>query len=251
MQSTELASLAGVTVRTLRHYHQVGILEEPPRGANGYRRYGVHDLIRVLRIRRLVALGVPLDEMPALLDDDEDSGAVLDRLDLELEAQMDRLAAQRALIAKVRLASSAPDVPPELARFLVMLAGATPSPDAARMDRDQTVLLAHLVGESGMPHLVSFYERMSEPDTLPAVVAMVTRFEALDASTSPEDLERFVDDFVATFAPVLPALGDDGGGAGVDLSRSAHLFDEYTRSTLDDTKQRALALIGERLEQGA
>ncbi|WP_084195160.1 MerR family DNA-binding transcriptional regulator [Streptosporangium amethystogenes] len=37
MNSSELGSLAGVTVRALRHYHQVGVLDEPPRGPNGYR----------------------------------------------------------------------------------------------------------------------------------------------------------------------------------------------------------------------
>ncbi|EED6225780.1 MerR family DNA-binding transcriptional regulator, partial [Salmonella enterica subsp. enterica serovar Haifa] len=49
MHSNELARLAGVTVRALRHYHQVGILAEPERRSNGYREYDVHDLIRVLR----------------------------------------------------------------------------------------------------------------------------------------------------------------------------------------------------------
>ena len=35
MLSSELAELAGVTVRTLRHYHQIGLLPEPPRTAGG------------------------------------------------------------------------------------------------------------------------------------------------------------------------------------------------------------------------
>ena len=45
MRSGELAALAGVTVRTLRHYHQIGLLPEPERGGNGYRDYDVHDLL--------------------------------------------------------------------------------------------------------------------------------------------------------------------------------------------------------------
>lgn len=32
MKSSELAKLAGVSVRTLRHYHAIGLLPEPPRG---------------------------------------------------------------------------------------------------------------------------------------------------------------------------------------------------------------------------
>ncbi len=50
MRSRKPASLAGVTVRTIRHYHQIDLLAEPPRDANGYRRYGVQHLVRLLRI---------------------------------------------------------------------------------------------------------------------------------------------------------------------------------------------------------
>ncbi|HJF65313.1 MAG TPA: MerR family DNA-binding transcriptional regulator [Slackia equolifaciens] len=46
MRSKEVAEFAGVTVRTLRHYHQLGILPEPPRSANGYREYGAVDVAR-------------------------------------------------------------------------------------------------------------------------------------------------------------------------------------------------------------
>lgn len=119
MNSSELSSLAGVTIRTLRHYHQVGILDEPPRTANRYRQYGVHDLIRVLRIRRLATLGIPLDQMPRLLDDEDDgAGEILNRLDDEIAAQIGHLTAQRELIAQLRILQAAPDIPPELAPFL-------------------------------------------------------------------------------------------------------------------------------------
>ena len=50
MRSNDVAKLAGVTVRTLRHYHQLGLLPEPPRQANGYRDYSPADVARVLRI---------------------------------------------------------------------------------------------------------------------------------------------------------------------------------------------------------
>lgn len=39
MRSGELAELAGVSVRTLRHYHRIGLLPEPPRTSAGYRTY--------------------------------------------------------------------------------------------------------------------------------------------------------------------------------------------------------------------
>lgn len=60
LRTRDLAAIAGTTPRTLRHYHQIGLLPEVGRDANGYRRYGVGDLVRLLRIRQLAASGLPL-----------------------------------------------------------------------------------------------------------------------------------------------------------------------------------------------
>ena len=57
LQIGELARLAGVTPRAIRHYHHTGLLPEPTRSANGYRTYGVRALSRLVQIRRLSALG--------------------------------------------------------------------------------------------------------------------------------------------------------------------------------------------------
>ncbi|MDO4760522.1 MAG: MerR family transcriptional regulator [Corynebacterium sp.] len=60
MRISELARAAECTVRTIRHYHHKGVLDEPPRDSNGYRNYGIADLAELLRIRALVQAGVPL-----------------------------------------------------------------------------------------------------------------------------------------------------------------------------------------------
>jgi DNA-binding transcriptional MerR regulator len=41
----ELAELAGTTVNTVRHYHRIGLLDEPERRNNGYKEYGVPHLV--------------------------------------------------------------------------------------------------------------------------------------------------------------------------------------------------------------
>lgn len=69
LRSGELAKLAGVTVRTLRHYRTIGLLPDPPRDDNGYCSYGIEDLVRVLRIKRLASLGFSLDDIKGMLDD--------------------------------------------------------------------------------------------------------------------------------------------------------------------------------------
>ncbi len=68
--TNQLADLAGTTLRTIRHYHEVGLLAEPERQANGYKSYGVPHLVRVLRIKRLTGLGLSLTEIADLGDED-------------------------------------------------------------------------------------------------------------------------------------------------------------------------------------
>lgn len=64
----EVARLAGVTVRTLHHYDEIGLLRPRGRTAAGYRRYHHDDLARLQRILAYRELGFGLDEVAALLD---------------------------------------------------------------------------------------------------------------------------------------------------------------------------------------
>ncbi|MGC5013769.1 MerR family transcriptional regulator [Streptosporangium sp. DT93] len=59
----EIAKLVGVTPRTVRHYHRIGLLAEPERTPGGYRSYGMSALSRLLQIRRFTALGMGLGEV--------------------------------------------------------------------------------------------------------------------------------------------------------------------------------------------
>ncbi len=64
----ELATLAGVSVRTLHHYHQIGLLLPGSVGDNGYRRYGTAELVRLQQILFFRELEFPLDQIRELLD---------------------------------------------------------------------------------------------------------------------------------------------------------------------------------------
>jgi DNA-binding transcriptional MerR regulator len=65
----ELARLAGVTVRTLHHYDEIGLLSPSGRSEAGYRLYAHHDLVRLQSILVWRHLGFALPEIAALLDD--------------------------------------------------------------------------------------------------------------------------------------------------------------------------------------
>ncbi|MFD5795094.1 MerR family transcriptional regulator [Streptomyces diastatochromogenes] len=65
----QVAGFAGVTVRTLHHYDEIGLLVPSERTHAGHRRYGDADLDRLQQILFYRELGFPLDEVAALLDD--------------------------------------------------------------------------------------------------------------------------------------------------------------------------------------
>lgn len=122
MKSSELAHLAGVSVRTLRHYHAIGLLPEPPRRENGYRAYDATHLLRLLRIRQLASLGFSLDQIGPMLNDldaeraeGEELGAesakLLDDLDRQLQRQITQLEQQRELLRGIRDSRAVPDYP--------------------------------------------------------------------------------------------------------------------------------------------
>jgi DNA-binding transcriptional MerR regulator len=56
----QLAGYVGVSIKTIRVYHDKGLLPEPGRDASGYRRYGANDAIELIKIRTLAEAGVPL-----------------------------------------------------------------------------------------------------------------------------------------------------------------------------------------------
>ena len=87
----QLAAISGVTVRTLHHYDEIGLLAPAHVGANGYRYYGRAELMRLQRILFHRELGVPLGEIAGLLDlEGEDQVGVLMRHRERLEAEQER-----------------------------------------------------------------------------------------------------------------------------------------------------------------
>jgi MerR family transcriptional regulator, copper efflux regulator len=63
----QLAEHTGVSAKTIRYYESIGLLPQPPRGANSYRRYGAADVNRLQLLRRIRLLGVPLSLAKPLL----------------------------------------------------------------------------------------------------------------------------------------------------------------------------------------
>ncbi|KAB8170923.1 MerR family transcriptional regulator [Streptomyces sp. 3MP-14] len=119
MRIGELAELAGVSARALRHYEDRGLLV-PARDGNGYRRYASDDVARVARIRAMISAGLGTATIRRYLDcaRDGERGVSLEMcpgLRAELDALARRIEVRQAELAETR-------------RRLAALAGAPPGP---------------------------------------------------------------------------------------------------------------------------
>ncbi|MFF2126930.1 MerR family transcriptional regulator [Streptomyces olivochromogenes] len=95
----QVAGFAGVTVRTLHHYDEIGLLVPSERNHAGHRRYSDADLDRLQQILFYRELGFPLDEVAALLDDPEaDPRAHLRRQYELLTARIEKLRKMAAAV---------------------------------------------------------------------------------------------------------------------------------------------------------
>jgi MerR family copper efflux transcriptional regulator len=67
MHIGELAERTGLSLRTIRHYDETGLLKPSGRSDGGFRLYTADDLDRLMLIRRMKPLGFSLEEMGELL----------------------------------------------------------------------------------------------------------------------------------------------------------------------------------------
>ena len=103
MHIGELAERTGLSLRTIRHYDEVGLLPATGRTEGGFRVYAENDVERLTLIKQMKPLGFSLEEMAEILDilsalesGGESGGAGQGKL----AEFMERAKAQRAKMAR-------------------------------------------------------------------------------------------------------------------------------------------------------
>ncbi|WP_346055460.1 MerR family transcriptional regulator [Amycolatopsis dongchuanensis] len=119
----ELARAAGVTVRTLHHYDEIGLVTASERTAAGHRRYTREDVRRLYRVRTLRSLGLSLEEIAAALAAaPDDASALRPLLTAQLRALEEQAERLRHLTGHVAgLLDRLDDAPFDAGRFLEVL----------------------------------------------------------------------------------------------------------------------------------
>ncbi|UFQ16658.1 MULTISPECIES: MerR family transcriptional regulator [Streptomyces] len=190
----QLAAAAGVTVRTVRHYHHFGLLPEPERDASGYRRYDAQAAVDLIRIRTLADAGVPLARIDALLHarPAEFASAIAD-IDAELRRKIGRLTEYRRRIARLDSGERLV-LPPEVVAVLDRMRGLGVSERRVRMERDSWILLQALDPASLPRRIRDKNARFDDPETTRLYLACD---QAVDWDPDDPRLDRLIDELDA------------------------------------------------------
>ncbi|GGR06816.1 MerR family transcriptional regulator [Streptomyces pilosus] len=131
MQIGEVAARTELSLRTIRHYEETGLVIPSARSQGGFRLYTEADVSRLMVIRRMKPLGFSLDEMRSLLeatdrlDSGDDLSPELREALLERIRDFERAAQQRVETLRTQLAR-AEEFAADLAHRLAP--AATPAP---------------------------------------------------------------------------------------------------------------------------
>ena len=191
----QLAAYAGVTVRTVRHYHATKLLPEPERDRSGYRRYDAAAVVELIRIRTLAEAGVPLSRVKELLAAGEEAFATaVTDIDRRLRAEIRERQQHRRRIAQLAAGDSLA-LPPEAVAYLEHLRDVGVSERVIRGERDAWILVAAQLPEQ-MPTLMALKRgQLDQPIVLELYHDLD---EAIDWAPDHPGLAALADKVVAT-----------------------------------------------------
>ncbi|KUL35746.1 MerR family transcriptional regulator [Actinoplanes awajinensis] len=212
----QLAAYAGVTVRAVRHYHQIGLLPEPERDASGYRRYGATAVVALIRIRTLADAGVPLSRIGPMLDADPATfAATVAGIDRHLRDEIARLERSRHRVALL-VAGDSLALPPEVVGYLGRLREIGISERMVEAERSGWILVAARWPEEVSAWMPGKLAELEDPRVVRMYQLMSDVFDG-DEADDPRLKE--IADIMAELAEQADAAGqlDMGEPTGDDL----------------------------------
>lgn len=201
------------------------VLPEPPRGPNGYKEYGVTDLVRVLQIRRLVDLGVPLAEVARVGEDTAGLEATLRSLDAEASDTIERMTAVRREIATMLEVGASLELP---------VGAQADGKHVSDADRSLFVVLSRVLGPEALEAWRALVLEQSTSES-------ESGFSDLSADTDEATRQAMAEDLVTFLHRAWdrhPALRDattnsPRGPVFVERAVTEALLDLYNRAQID------------------
>jgi DNA-binding transcriptional MerR regulator len=238
----QLAAYAGVTVRAVRHYHQVGLLPEPERDTSGYRRYGPTAVVSLIKIRTLANAGVPLSQIGQMLEADAPSFAeAVQRIDSHLRDEIERLETSRKQIAQLAAGDSLA-LPPEVISYLDRLREIGASERMVEGERDGWILVAARWPDRIREFMPGKLAQLDDPQLVRLYRVLSEVFES-DADDDPR-LEEAAD-IMADLAEQAYTSGEINFGEAAHDDLAFDLLDALAAES-DPRTERLLDLMRKR-----
>jgi len=202
----DAAAFVGITPRAIRHYHEIGLLPEPERGADNRRRYGYNEMIRLLWIRKMADAGIALDDIrdafadtapavdtvsatdvaPARAPIDYNVEGILERLENTLVAKEAELQRQRDAVQRMRTRGSRMGL---LSDFVTTRLESLPEGSLRQADLDNLLVIERVFGPLGAAVNATRY------------IALATHPGLREESDRVDAAEEALDDSVAVDDP--------------------------------------------------
>ncbi|MFE0372416.1 MerR family transcriptional regulator [Streptomyces tendae] len=235
----DAAAFAGTTPRAIRHYHAIGLLPEPERGADDRRRYGYDDMIRLLWIRKMADVGIALEDIRTTFEPGTDIEQSLARLE---ESLADRAAVVERQRAAVRNWRESGDPLGLLSPLVTGRVRHLPPGSLRRSDLDTLLVTERIFGPLGAALQADRFIVLATHPELRAEDDRLTEAEtALDDSVDPDDPR--VEEVAAQWCAHELAMESAIEEAGLDESLDELAVHEHDRTTdPEDGEPRMSAL---------
>ncbi len=235
----DVARLAGVSTRAVRHYHAIGLLAEPERDSSGYRRYGSKDVIALVRVVRLRAVGMPLPKIAERLAGAEVGESLPQALrDLadEMDGEIAALAATRDGLRSLA-ESETFDQPVKALTDALRGHGLLGPSDELRAGEGWAAALLDALHPQGMSGVL---DQASGLLTDPARLGvLLQRFRKLNKKADADEIDALADEVAALLPQAEP------GAALVDID----LMDKLLTERLNQAQQRFLRRLRDQRPQ--
>jgi DNA-binding transcriptional MerR regulator len=240
----QLAAYAGVTVRAVRHYHQIGLLPEPERDASGYRRYGATAVVSLIKIRTLANAGVPLSQIGQMLEADASTVAeAVQRIDSHLRDEIERLETNRKQIAQLTAGDSLA-LPPEVISYLDRLREIGASERMVEGERDGWILVAARWPDSIREVMAGKLAQLDDPQ-LVRLYRVLSELSENEVADDDPRLEEAADIMAAGMAEQAATSGEIDPGDVAHDSLPFDLLDALAVES-DPRVQRLFDMMRER-----
>ena len=265
MLSKELAQLSSVTVRTLRYYHQIGVLPEPPRNKNGYRQYEVVDLARVLRIKRLASLGLSLDQIRTIVVEEalggtkapEETARLLDDIETEIETQIAILEERRRTISLLKQevveGESVLEASASIRRHVSNMIKLGANEKTAIAELHQLLLVdGSKNGSTMLDDILGLYRLMEERGVMARYISLINEAQALPCDVGEKECSELAKRVAELLSPVVTEYlensdhDEDWDDADPRLER---LIRSYDAKTLTPSQAKLSLTAEERIRE--